>query len=61
MKHLKFIVPLAPLVVRVGCLMAGLGLNPRAVPSPPINTPAPAFSLPRLDDPANALALTSTP
>lgn len=28
MKHLKFIVPLAPLVVRVGCLIAGARPEP---------------------------------
>ena len=55
MKHLKFIIPLALFAVLVGFLMAGLGLNPREVPSPLINKPAPAFSLPRLDDPAKQL------
>jgi cytochrome c biogenesis protein CcmG/thiol:disulfide interchange protein DsbE len=32
-------------------LAAGLRLNPREVPSPLINKPAPAFSLPQLHDP----------
>jgi cytochrome c biogenesis protein CcmG/thiol:disulfide interchange protein DsbE len=55
MKHLKFIVPLALFVVLVGFLMVGLNLNPREVPSPLIGKPAPAFSLPRLDEPAQQL------
>jgi cytochrome c biogenesis protein CcmG/thiol:disulfide interchange protein DsbE len=55
MKVLKFIIPLALFVVLVGFLMVGLNLNPREVPSPLIDKPAPAFSLPRLDDPAKQL------
>jgi cytochrome c biogenesis protein CcmG/thiol:disulfide interchange protein DsbE len=50
MKSLKFLVPLALFVVLVGFLYVGLGLNPREVHSPLIDRPAPAFSLPRLDD-----------
>jgi cytochrome c biogenesis protein CcmG/thiol:disulfide interchange protein DsbE len=41
--------------VLVGFLYAGLGLNPREVPSPLIDRPAPAFSLPRLDDPGKSI------
>jgi len=55
MKQLKFIIPLALFVVLVGFLMVGLNLNPREVPSPLIGKPAPAFSLPRLDDPAQQI------
>jgi hypothetical protein len=33
--------------------------DPREVPSPLIGKPAPAFSLPRLDDPAQAAQLTA--
>lgn len=33
-------------------LGVGLTLNPRQVPSPLVGKPAPAFELPRLDDPA---------
>ena len=52
MKSLRYIVPLAVFVVLAGFLAVGLKLDPRAVPSPLINKPAPAFDLPRLDDPA---------
>jgi cytochrome c biogenesis protein CcmG/thiol:disulfide interchange protein DsbE len=52
MKSLRFIVPLAIFLVLVGFLAVGLKLDPRAVPSPLIGKPAPAFTLPRLDDPA---------
>ncbi len=55
MKSLKFIVPLALFIVLAGFLLQGLKLNPREVPSPLIGKPAPAFSLPRLDDPAQQL------
>ena len=34
----------------------GLGLKPREIPSPLINKPAPAFSLPLLDDPQQKLS-----
>jgi cytochrome c biogenesis protein CcmG/thiol:disulfide interchange protein DsbE len=50
MKGLRFIIPLAIFLVLVGFLAVGLKLDPRAVPSPLINKPAPAFTLPRLDD-----------
>ncbi|OHC70562.1 MAG: thiol:disulfide interchange protein [Rhodocyclales bacterium RIFCSPLOWO2_02_FULL_63_24] len=44
----RFIWPLAVFLVLVGFLAAGLRLNPREVPSPLINKPAPAFNLPQL-------------
>jgi cytochrome c biogenesis protein CcmG/thiol:disulfide interchange protein DsbE len=50
MKGLRFVIPLAVFAVLVGFLAVGLKLDPRAVPSPLINKPAPAFTLPRLDD-----------
>jgi cytochrome c biogenesis protein CcmG/thiol:disulfide interchange protein DsbE len=50
MKGLRFIIPLAVFLVLVGFLAVGLKLDPRAVPSPLIDKPAPAFVLPRLDD-----------
>jgi cytochrome c biogenesis protein CcmG/thiol:disulfide interchange protein DsbE len=37
-------------------LAVGLSLNPREVPSPLIGKPAPSFSLPRLDAPAEKLS-----
>jgi cytochrome c biogenesis protein CcmG/thiol:disulfide interchange protein DsbE len=51
MKSLRYLVPLALFGVLVAFLFVGLGLNPREVPSPLIGKPAPAFALPRLDDP----------
>ncbi|MDO9096005.1 MAG: DsbE family thiol:disulfide interchange protein [Rubrivivax sp.] len=48
---LKFLLPLALFAAIVAFLAVGLGLNPREVPSPLIGKPAPAFALPRLDDP----------
>jgi len=41
------------LVVLLG---VGLGLNPREVPSPLINKPAPAFSLPQLHEPGKTFS-----
>jgi cytochrome c biogenesis protein CcmG/thiol:disulfide interchange protein DsbE len=46
----KFLLPLAIFLVLAGFLVAGLRLDPREVPSPLINKPAPAFSLPKLSD-----------
>ena len=57
MKSWKFLAPLALFVVLLVFLGVGLNLKPREVPSPLINKPAPAFVLPRLDDPAQTLSL----
>lgn len=57
MKRWQFIAPLVLFVVLLGFLGVGLNLNPREVPSPLINKPAPAFALPRLDDPSQTIAL----
>lgn len=46
MKHL---VPLALFLVLVGFFAVGLKLDPREVPSPLIDKPAPAFRLPQLN------------
>jgi len=52
----RFLVPLAIFVVIAGFLFAGLGLNPREVPSPLIGKPAPAFQLAQLHEPAKTFA-----
>ncbi|MBI5430637.1 MAG: DsbE family thiol:disulfide interchange protein [Nitrosomonadales bacterium] len=49
---MRFIWPFIIFVVLAGFLFVGLGLNPREVPSPLIDKPAPAFSLPQLHDPS---------
>ena len=53
----RYLLPLIVFAVLVGFLAVGLTLNPREVPSPLIDKPAPAFSLPRLDAPEQQLAL----
>lgn len=53
----KFLVPLILFLVLAGFLAFGLTLNPREVPSPLIDKPAPAFRLARLDQPAQTFAL----
>ena len=50
MKSLKFILPLLLFVGLALILGAGLGRDPKEVPSPLIGKPAPAFALARLDD-----------
>jgi len=45
----RYIVPLVIFIVLAGFLFVGLGLNPREVPSPFINKPAPDFQLQKLD------------
>ncbi|MFT3760040.1 DsbE family thiol:disulfide interchange protein [Thauera sp.] len=53
----KFLVPLILFFALAGFLAFGLTLNPREVPSPLIDKPAPQFSLARLDDPERPFAL----
>ena len=53
----KFLVPLLLFIGLAGFLAFGLTLNPREVPSPLIDKPAPNFKLARVDDPASAFAL----
>ena len=49
----RFTVPLFVFALLVALLAAGLTLKPRELPSPFINKPAPAFSLPRLLSPGD--------
>lgn len=53
----KFLVPLLLFFGLAGFLAFGLTLNPREVPSPLIDKPAPDFSLARLDQPGQTFAL----
>ena len=52
----KYLVPLAAFLVLCGFLAAGLQLNPREVPSPLIDKPAPAFTLAQLHAPDRQLS-----
>lgn len=52
----RYLIPLAIFIVIVGFLGVGLTLNPRLVPSPLIDKPAPAFTLPQLADPAKTFS-----
>jgi len=54
-KHLRFLIPLALLLVLVLFLGAGLQLDPREVPSPLIGKAAPGFALTRLDQPGTTV------
>ena len=47
----RFLWPLAIFLLLVGFLAAGLKLNPREIPSPLVGKPAPAFTLPVLQQP----------
>jgi cytochrome c biogenesis protein CcmG, thiol:disulfide interchange protein DsbE len=51
----KLLIPLAIFVVLAGFLFVGLWRDPREVPSPLINKPAPQFALAQLHDPATKL------
>jgi cytochrome c biogenesis protein CcmG/thiol:disulfide interchange protein DsbE len=51
MKAMKFLLPLILFGVLAVFLAAGLGRDPKEVPSPLIDKPAPAFTLARLDQP----------
>jgi cytochrome c biogenesis protein CcmG/thiol:disulfide interchange protein DsbE len=48
---MRYLVPLGVFILLVVLLAVGLTLNPREVPSPLIDKPAPAFKLPQLDQP----------
>ena len=52
--RLRFLIPLALFLVLAIFLLRGLFLNPREVPSPLINKPAPQFSLAQLAQPGQA-------
>ena len=53
----RYLLPLIVFAVLLGFLAVGLKLDPREVPSPLIDKPAPPFKLPRLDVPERALSL----
>jgi cytochrome c biogenesis protein CcmG/thiol:disulfide interchange protein DsbE len=52
----RFVLPLAIFVLMVGLLGYGLRLDPKKVPSPLIDKPAPDFSLAMLEDPSRELS-----
>ena len=51
----RFILPLIGFFVIVGFLAVGLKLDPREIPSPLIDKPAPAFSVPTLFEPSSMI------
>lgn len=53
MKYLRFTLPLLVFLGLVWFLFQGLYLDPKEVPSPLIDKPAPAFALERLDAPGS--------
>jgi len=53
---LKLLIPLGAFLLLAVFLFIGLGLNPREVPSPLIDKPAPPFKLAKLDQPAESLS-----
>jgi len=55
MKYLRFLLPLGIFLGLVVFLAAGLKLDPKEVPSPLIDKPAPGFALTRLDNPAQTI------
>ena len=55
MKAARLSIPLAIFVVLMGFLYVGLYRDPREVPSPLIDKPAPAFALSQLHDPERKL------
>lgn len=49
---MRFILPFVIFIILAVFLFIGLGLDPREVPSPLVDKPAPAFVLPQLETPA---------
>ena len=54
-RFIRYLAPLALFLALAGLLYKGLSLDPRKVPSPLIDKPAPAFSLKRLKQPQATL------
>jgi len=52
MRALKFLIPLALFVGIAWFLLKGLDKDPRKIPSPLVDKPAPMVTLPMLDDPS---------
>ena len=52
----RYLIPLVLFMVLVIFLAIGLNRDPREVPSPLINKPAPAFNLPQLKEPAKTFS-----
>ena len=55
MKRLWFLIPLGAFLALAIVLAVGLKRDPREVPSPLIDKPAPAFALTRLDEPGQTI------
>ncbi len=55
-KSLKFFIPLAIFLGIAAFLFRGLGMDPRRVPSPLVDKPAPEFRLPELKDAAQVVS-----
>ena len=53
---LRYLVPLLVFLALAALLYKGLGIDPKRVPSPLIDKPAPAFNLPRLKQPQQTLS-----
>jgi len=52
----RFLIPLVIFIAVLVLLGVGLTLDPREVPSPLINKPAPTFNLPQLQDPQKTIS-----
>jgi cytochrome c biogenesis protein CcmG, thiol:disulfide interchange protein DsbE len=52
---MRWSIPLAIFAILIGFLYVGLNRDPREVPSPLLDKPAPAFALSQLHDPASQL------
>ena len=52
----KYLLPLVLFIVMAIFLAVGLKLNPKEIPSPLIGKPAPAFTLPTLENPSQPLS-----
>ena len=57
MKRFWFLIPLAAFFALAVVLAVGLNRDPREVPSPLIDKPAPKFALARLDEPSKTVRL----
>lgn len=53
---MRYLIPLFAFIILAGFLLVGLTLNPRQVPSPLIDKPAPVFQLNQLHEPEKTMS-----
>ena len=56
----RYIALIVVFVIMIGIFVVGLGRDPRKLPSPLIDNPAPEYELPRVKDPMSTIGSADT-